>query len=286
VGYYHYYRRPYFRNRSHRGFSKARIILWVLGLCLLSGVILSSGPAAVYILFGFAFWIGIIYLIYLGVKTLYHRGWKEPIAGTSDPRRLADLNSEKHGCKCYMEGLTTGEQEVAETLSRDLDYKKYFLFNNLFIPSQNNGSTQIDHIVVSRYGIFVIESKDYNGWIFGSSDDAKWTQTLAAGKVKSVFQNPIHQNYAHVMGLKALMPFAAHALMGLVVFTDKSEFKTPPIPNVVHLRNMIGCIRVHTSQMLTEEQVQRAIGTLSYSCQTADITLPEHLANLKASHAA
>ena len=192
----------------------------------------------------------------------------------------AEINSEKHGCKCYMEGLSCGEQEVADTLSRELGYKDYFIFNNLIIPSENRGSTQIDHIVVSKFGIFVIESKDYSGWIFGEKDQTFWTQSLPGGKNKFQFQNPIHQNYAHIMALKALMPFAADSFYSIVVFSDKSEIKTAPIENVVYLSQLIGCIKKYTQEKLTENDTQLVIGKLSYACQTVDITTSEHIVNL------
>ena len=62
------------------------------------------------------------------------------------------------------------------------------------VPSRN-GTTQIDHILVSAYGIFVIETKNLKGWIFGSAENATWTQVLAGKKYP--FQNPLKQNYRH-----------------------------------------------------------------------------------------
>jgi len=181
-----------------------------------------------------------------------------------------------------MEGLSTGEQEVAEALSRELSYKDYFIFNNLIIPSENNGSTQIDHIVVSRFGVFVIESKDYQGWIFGARDQQFWTQSLPGGKNKFQFQNPIHQNYAHIMALKELMPGVSGSFIGIVVFSSKSEIKSVPMPGVVHLSQLINFIKSHSQEKISEAGVQLIIGKLSYACQTVDITTTEHISNLRA----
>jgi hypothetical protein len=140
--------------------------------------------------------------------------------------------------------------------------------------------------VISRFGVFVIESKDYKGWIFGAPDNEKWTQSLPGGTVKSQFQNPIRQNFAHMMALKELMPFAGDNFISIVVFTDKSEFKTPPIPNVVHLHDLIACIKKYETPRLSEEQVQLAIGKLSYACQTIDLTINDHIENLQIRHPA
>ncbi len=84
------------------------------------------------------------------------------------------------------------------------------------------------------------------------------------------------------MALKALMPFAADKFYSVVVFSDKSEFKTPPIENVLHLNQLIGCIKRYTEEKLSQTDIQLIIGKLSYACQTIDITASEHVANLQA----
>jgi hypothetical protein len=192
----------------------------------------------------------------------------------------AELNSEKHGCKCYMEKLTDGEREIAHVLSEGLNYKDYYIFNNLTIPSQHNGSSQIDHLVISRYGIFVIESKDYSGWIFGSRDNEHWTQTFPNGE-KHPFQNPLHQNWSHIMSLRSLFSFLPeNVFRNIVVFSESSEFKSEQIENVVSVEQIIDTIRSNTEYLLTEDNVQFVIGKLSYLCQTADISHEQHLENI------
>src|SRR5262249_8834416 len=68
-----------------------------------------------------------------------------------------------------------GERLVSRSLHRHLDRHEYRLFNDLILPALD-GTTQIDHVIVSRYGVFVIETKNMKGWIFGSADQAVWTQ--------------------------------------------------------------------------------------------------------------
>ena len=290
MSYYRYYKRPYYRKRSsYRRKNPLEVLIGIVGVFFvlaLFGLFSSaaSNPAGfIQGLLGWAFLALIIYLVYKGFKKLFGSAGthSDALPHLNNPD-IEAINSEKHGCKCYMEGLTLGEQEVADTLSRELSYKDYFMFNNLILPSENNGSTQIDHIVVSRFGVFVIESKDYQGWLFGDRDGKMWTQSLPGGKNKFQFQNPIHQNYAHIMALKNLMPFVGDNFYGIVVFSDQSEIKTAPIPNVVHLSQLIGCIKQHMEQKLSDNDIQLAIGKLSYACQTVDITAAEHVANLQA----
>ena len=95
-----------------------------------------------------------------------------------------------------------GEWQVKTELRRALPPDEYTLLHNVTIPSRE-GTTQIDHVVLSRFGIFVIETKNMSGWIFGNDRDSHWTQTFRGPKLR--FQNPLHQNYAHVRALETLL---------------------------------------------------------------------------------
>lgn len=68
---------------------------------------------------------------------------------------------------------------------------------------QNGCTHQIDHLIISQFGIFVVEMKNYYGLILGEEHKDKWIQYL--GKKKSYFLNPIHQNYGHVKALEELL---------------------------------------------------------------------------------
>lgn len=223
--------------------------------------------------------IGFIIFIYI-----IYRKENPNIIIDSNVKRLLDIikiNKEKHACKCYMEGLSPGEQRVADLLAIKLDFKDYFLFNNIIIKSKGNTSAQIDHIIVSKFGIFVLESKDLSGWIFGDKNGNNWTQSMPRAR-KYKFQNPIHQNYGHVMALKELMPFAKDNFYNVVVFTGNAEIKTERIENVLYLNELIDYIKKYNQEKLTEDEIQFAIGKLSYACQTVNITVDQHVANIYA----
>lgn len=55
---------------------------------------------------------------------------------------------------------------------------EYILLNDCTLPDSQNGTTQIDHILLSPYGIFIIETKNYQGWIFGGERQKSWTQKI------------------------------------------------------------------------------------------------------------
>ena len=297
MSYYRNYRKPYYYRRRRYG-NYSQPFEPIKGIFVLGVAFILLGSISSVAKGNFAGLLGksIVWVILLGgivwvigkVRKLSRKSKISEslqISADSTPEQIKSINSEKHGCKCYMDGLTDGEQEIAHILAEGLSYKDYFIFNNLTIPSDHNGSSQIDHLVQSRFGIFVIESKDYKGWIFGSKDQDSWTQSLPGGKNRFQFQNPIRQNWSHIMSLKSLMPFIPEsAFQSIVVFTDSCEIKTPPIENVVHSEELIECIKKHAENKVPENDLQLALGKLSFACQTADISPSQHIDNLHSHH--
>jgi hypothetical protein len=112
-----------------------------------------------------------------------------------------------------------------------LDKETYRSVNNVTLNT-SNGTTQIDHVIASRYGIFVVETKNYQGWIFGGEKQAEWTQSLPGGK-KFKFQNPLRQNYRHIKALSEFLGLPEDKFHSVVMFWGESEFKTEMPPNVM-----------------------------------------------------
>lgn len=107
---------------------------------------------------------------------------------------------------------------------------EYTIFND-FLFESNGHSTQIDHIVVSPYGVFVIETKGYKGWILGGENSEYWTQVIYKSKYQ--FYNPIKQNEGHVRFLRHLLKCSVDIpLIPIVVFNNSAELK-------VHVSNHI-----------------------------------------------
>jgi len=84
---------------------------------------------------------------------------------------------------------------VAAWMKRELPASIYRLFHDLMLPTPD-GLTQIDHVFVSRFGVFVVETKNLGGWIFGNPSRRRWTQVLPGGR-KQQFQKPLCQNHRH-----------------------------------------------------------------------------------------
>lgn len=112
-----------------------------------------------------------------------------------------------------------GELWVKLELNK-LPKNKYIILNNVMI--RNGEQTyQIDHIVLSEFGIFVIEMKNYYGLIRGREYDDEWCQCL--GKTKNYFLNPLHQNYGHIMALSKLLNLENNCFISVICFSNQTK---------------------------------------------------------------
>lgn len=114
-----------------------------------------------------------------------------------------------------------GEYWTKEQLDR-LPKDQYTVLNDILI--ETDGRThQIDHIIISPYGIFSIETKQYNGFIIGNKYDKKWTRYV--GKKKYYYENPIRQNYGHVKALSELLKIDEPKIYNIVCIPSKAKLK-------------------------------------------------------------
>ncbi len=153
-----------------------------------------------------------------------------------------------------------GEFIVNVALSLQLDKKKYQLLKNVMLPTED-GSTQIDHIIISRHGIFVVETKNMKGWIFGSARQKQWTQKIF--KHTYTFQNPLHQNYKHIKVLSSCLNMHESKLFSVVVFVGDSTFKTNMPSNVTHAGGLIRFIKSQTESILSNTEIRKTIAKIS-----------------------
>jgi ribosomal protein L37AE/L43A len=133
-----------------------------------------------------------------------------------------------------------------------LDKDVYHLIKNVTLPTMD-GTTQIDHIIVSVYGVFVVETKNLRGWIFGTPNQRTWTQKIYRHTNK--FQNPLHQNYKHTKTLQALLGLEENQVHSVIVFIGESEFKTPMPDNVTYGMGYVRYITTKTQPVLSPKQV-------------------------------
>lgn len=162
-----------------------------------------------------------------------------------------------------------------------LDEDVYRRIDDIILPSKN-GTTQLDHVLVSVFGIFVIETKNMQGWIFGGEKDSTWCQSIYGHKHR--FQNPLRQNYRHIECLGDFLQMERRFFHSVVFFIGECEFKTPFPPNVL-CSGLGSYITSINTPLLTQQQVADAEGKLKRLKATSGITKSDHLASLKQRHA-
>jgi len=154
----------------------------------------------------------------------------------------------------------SGEALVSNVLRHNFRSPDYHLMNHVTIRMED-GTTQVDHILVSRFGVFVVETKDYSGWLFGKAADSTWTQVRFGHRFK--FQNPIFQNKRHVRAIQGLLDFLPHeAVKSLVVFCGDAEFKTETPHGVLTIDQLVGYLRRQTDDMMSLNRLQFCVGRL------------------------
>lgn len=163
-----------------------------------------------------------------------------------------------------------GEALIKLSAKLWLPAETYLPIHNITLPTED-GSTQIDHIFVSRFGLFVVETKNMKGWIFGSERQAMWTQKIYKKSYK--FQNPLRQNYKHIKTLQAALDIPSESLHSVIVFAGNSSFKTKMPANVTQGGSYIRYIKSKQELILSEDQVQNIVdriesGRLSRSWKT------------------
>lgn len=147
-----------------------------------------------------------------------------------------------------------GERFVSRKLHK-LDPAHYRILNDLMLPSKGNSSaTQIDHVVVSNYGIFCIETKAYKGWIFGNANQEHWTQVIYRYREK--FYNPLRQNYAHARAIEDLIgpQRLKSPIVSLVAFPNADKLKISGTDSVGHARDVVRKIENYTGAIYSDNE--------------------------------
>ncbi len=160
----------------------------------------------------------------------------------------------------------------------------YSMFHNVTLRTPD-GTTQIDHVFVSRFGVFVVETKNMGGWIYGSERNRRWTQVFPGGRKES-FQNPLRQNYRHVKAIEttlAPLELPADAVRSVVAFVGDAKLKTEMPDNVTVGIGFIRHIKSFTQPKLSDRQLGAALEAIKSGRLPASwSTHREHARHLRA----
>lgn len=176
-----------------------------------------------------------------------------------------------------------GEWAVNLVTNLTLDKDEYHLIKDVTLPTKDGSTTQIDHVIVSRYGIFVVETKNMQGWIFGGEHQQTWTQKIYKQSYK--FQNPLRQNYKHLKVLEECIGIDPACLHSVIVFAGDCTFKTEMPANVVYSSGYRAYLKSMRYGILSEQQVQEYI-VLINACRLdpSFATRRAHIQNVKQNH--
>ena len=152
-----------------------------------------------------------------------------------------------------------GEILVHISAKIHLDKDKYHVLRNVTLSTADE-TAQIDHIIVSEYGVFVIETKNMNGRIYGGARKKTWTQKKFMHAWE--FQNPLHQNTNHVETLKKLLELTDQQIFSIVVFVGSSTFKTEMPENVINGPRLIKTIKSKGQQVILRTDVPMIVSKI------------------------
>ena len=157
-----------------------------------------------------------------------------------------------------------------------LSKKEYIILNDIMLEDQN-GTHQIDHIVISKYGIFVIETKNYYGMIVGDEYQVNWTKYL--GKNKYSFKNPIHQNYGHIKALEEVLHLKEDKFISVICISNQAKVEVND-KNVVQLDNINELILSYEKEIIDSE-ITRIKDLLKAENITDKTIRNQHVKNIK-----
>ena len=186
----------------------------------------------------------------------------------------------KHGGLNSLRG-EKGEERVSASINRCVS-EHHYLLNDLILK-KNGGSHQIDHVLLTRKGIFVIETKNYSCMVYGHEEENKWCQVLSYGKVKNYFYNPIKQNMTHVSIVKNVLNLR-ESVFSLVIF-PRAKLEINSISFAGNIRESISAIRnivENSDDVFTDDELLLYTNTLRDLDDKSPERKAKHVAEIQA----
>lgn len=179
---------------------------------------------------------------------------------------------------------TNGEYATYRSV-KGIDENEKFLFN-VYIPTGTNKWTEIDIIYINHTGIYVIENKNYSGWIYGNENNRTWTVTYNS-KSKYKFYNPILQNKTHVSKVKEVLNrnnLNTSSIKSIICFNDDAVLKnityTNPEIKIINSRDLKEAITENTQFKLNEFEINNIYEILKIYTNASDEIKQKHINNI------
>ena len=160
------------------------------------------------------------------------------------------------------------------------------VLKNIYVPTRGK-TVEIDLLMIHEKGIFVFESKNYSGWIFGSADQLNWTQCLQNGD-KYKFYNPIRQNRTHISALAEFLEKPVSGFVSYIVFSERCTLKQVPEDTrdliIVRRPNMLKKLRAmlkYSPPKYTHEEMQTMVSKLRPLTNKSAAEKQKHIEDLQ-----
>ena len=174
-----------------------------------------------------------------------------------------------------------GEYKASKAADKAFAGYSYISMCDVYLPWPDGRTAQIDQIIIADSGIYVLEVKNYKGWIFGDERNQYWTQVLATGirgeSIKNKLYNPIKQNATHISCLRRIIRNHTVPIHSVIVFSDESEFKDVTYFSsdvyVVYQSRLKSTLRDIDAQykgILLDEDIQHISEKLAMAASRAD----------------
>ena len=170
-----------------------------------------------------------------------------------------------------------GEKKAAFSMWLSLDSAVYKRFHDVIVPTRN-GTTQIDHLLVSPFGVFIVETKNMSGWIFGAEDQASWMQMFY--RKRFPFQNPVRQTFRQKKSLAEYLNLDESIINAVVYFVGDCEFKTRMPANVIN-SGLGSYIKQFRNHRLSQADVRRVSQALEKHVSESSLTTRDHIRSLR-----
>lgn len=170
-----------------------------------------------------------------------------------------------------------GEANVRSILSK-LPENDYIVRNDILLKTER-GTSQIDHVVVSVYGIFVIETKNISGWILGDQYSDEWVKNVYGNKYR--FRNPLKQNYGHVKALEQALDLHYSRFIPIVVFSRRAKLNVETKQTLIYTDELLETIVEYQQPLLTTNEINSIAQKIDELTITSRENKKEHVDNIR-----
>ena len=204
---------------------------------------------------------------------------------------ILDRNSKRTGYRYrfFRQRGKNGKEgeEIVSYVLKNLKKNDEYIINDFLAARNKEGSysIQVDHIYISRKGIFVIETKNYSGKIYGSLNDEKWVQVLAGGNIKNSFYNPVKQNQTHAEYIYNKLK-QQYNVYNVVIFVN-GDISSVNVTNgsLYDIHSFVREMKMFVAPSIIDTySLEEVYKTIMEIQETNKISMEEHIQNIRTNH--